>query len=973
LLSVALLATGILWSFAPSAFALFTNGNFEDGVFGPNWVKTSFLNYGLTGSAPFTGADIVRTAGGSDLTQMRGGPAVAAMSLTDANTGNVLHYPLSGHYCAVVNYQGSGRNANSLLQQSVVGPGDVAPDGKVHIAFAWAAVVQNPVHADTQQPYIYVALHNVTKGTLLYETFHFAGVEAIWHNAAGGVQYTDWQITDMPEDSSAVAVGDTVSIEAVAAGCSQGGHWGYLYVDRFGAFYPVTPVVGIDSKDFDGTTAATINSRSLVGVQTGDTVSLTGGTANFATAAAGAGKTVTTTGLSLTGIDSDRYSLTSFTATSTADIMTTPTVTSTAVSALTSGTATGGGDVSWDGGHAVTVRGVCWGASLDPTIAGSHTSDGTGAGSFTSSIAGLAESTTYHYRAYATNSLGTSYSGDTTFTTAGDPPVTTATGLTDASTWHTTTPQTVTLTADDGSGSGVAHTYYTIDGGGQQTYGAPFDISAEGPHTVVYWSVDNAGNAEVPQTGRVNIDLSAPTTTAGGLTDASTWSDGTQTVTLTVDDGSGSGAADTYYTIDGGGQQTYGGPFDIAAEGPHTIVYWSVDELGHIEVAQTGHVNIDLTKPTTTPGGLTDASTWSNGTQTVTLTADDGSGTGVDGTYYTIDGGGQQTYGAPFDISAEGPHTIVYWSVDKAGNTEDANTGHVNVDLTKPVTTADGLDDGTVWTNAARTVTLSAGDGTGSGVAHTYYTIDGAGPQLYDGSFTIDWDGTHTVTFWSVDAAGNVEDATTDHVSFDGTVPTASAEGYDAAWHRHSVAVTLRAFDLAIATNVQSGLGLPALPSSGVKHIQYRDGLGPWVTVGSDTVPVNVTTSAIHNYQYRAEDNAGNVSQVGTFTVKVDTVKPKVACITNSVIRQGQVARLRYRLADNLSTKLNCRLVITQYGKIKAVYPLGIKPVNTTLLATVRCGLKAQPYYWRVVARDAAGNERWGIHHLFIIAPRQLR
>jgi large repetitive protein len=342
-------------------------------------------------------------------------------------------------------------------------------------------------------------------------------------------------------------------------------------------------------------------------------------------------------------------------------------------------------------------------------------------------------------------------------------------------------------------------------------------------------------------------------------------------------------------------------------------------------------------------------------------------------TYYTIDGGGQQTYGAPFDISAEGPHTITYWSVDVAGNAEDHNTGQVNVDLTKPTTTADGLDDGTVWTNAPRTVTLSAGDGAGSGVAHTYYTVDGAGPQLYDGSFTIDWDGVHTVTFWSVDAAGNIEDPTTSHASIDGTSPTASAEGFDAAWHRHPVAVTLRAFDLAVANDVQGGLGLPALPSSGVKDIQYRDGLGPWVTVGSDVAPVNVTSSAIHHYQYRAEDFAGNVSPIGSFTVKVDTIKPAVVCYTNTIVVQGGVAKVRYRLADNLSTKLTCRLVITQYGKIKAVYPLGLKPVNTTLTATVRSGLKAQPYYWRVDARDAAGNERWGIHHLFIIAPRQLR
>jgi hypothetical protein len=172
--------------------------------------------------------------------------------------------------------------------------------------FTWAGVVQNPVHTDTEQPYIYIALTDVTKGTLLYETFNFAGTSAVWHNVPASnplVQYTDWQIIDIPCDSSMVTVGDTVKIEAVAAGCSLGGHWGYLYVDRFGSFYPVTPVITANDKPFDGTTAATIATRSLTGVRPGDDVSLTGGTATFDTAAVGTGKTVTASGLSLTGGD----------------------------------------------------------------------------------------------------------------------------------------------------------------------------------------------------------------------------------------------------------------------------------------------------------------------------------------------------------------------------------------------------------------------------------------------------------------------------------------------------------------------------------------------------------------------------------------------------------------------------------------------------------------------------------------------
>ena len=92
-------------------------------------------------------------------------------------------------------------------------------------------------------------------------------------------------------------------------------------------------------------------------------------------------------------------------------------VTTTTPSAITLTSATGGGTVVSDGGVTVTARGVCWGTSANPTIAGSHTTDGGGLGTFTSSITPLTSSTLYHVRAYATNTNGTVYGDDLTFTT----------------------------------------------------------------------------------------------------------------------------------------------------------------------------------------------------------------------------------------------------------------------------------------------------------------------------------------------------------------------------------------------------------------------------------------------------------------------------------------------------------------------------------------------------------------------------
>lgn len=87
------------------------------------------------------------------------------------------------------------------------------------------------------------------------------------------------------------------------------------------------------------------------------------------------------------------------------------------ISSVTQNTAISGGNITSDGGAAVTSRGVCWNTTGSPTISNSRTSNGSGTGAFTSSISGLSPRTTYYVRAYATNSAGTSYGVQRTFTT----------------------------------------------------------------------------------------------------------------------------------------------------------------------------------------------------------------------------------------------------------------------------------------------------------------------------------------------------------------------------------------------------------------------------------------------------------------------------------------------------------------------------------------------------------------------------
>jgi len=121
------------------------------------------------------------------------------------------------------------------------------------------------------------------------------------------------------------------------------------------------------------------------------------------------------------------------------------------ITAASGTVATGGGNVTSDGGAAVTVRGICWNTSTAPTTALlTKTSDGAGIGTFVSSLTGLTVGTVYYVRAYATNSVGTSYGNEVNFTQPGvGLPTVSTTPLTNI--FASTAMSGVDVTSDGGS------------------------------------------------------------------------------------------------------------------------------------------------------------------------------------------------------------------------------------------------------------------------------------------------------------------------------------------------------------------------------------------------------------------------------------------------------------------------------------------------------------------------------------------
>ncbi len=130
---------------------------------------------------------------------------------------------------------------------------------------------------------------------------------------------------------------------------------------------------------------------------------------------------------------------------------------------------------------------------------------------------------------------------------------------------------------------------------------------------------------------------------------------------------------------------------------------------------------------------------------------------GVDYTMYRLDSGNWITYTSPFTVSQDAAHTVEYYSVDNAGNTETVKSTDFKIDRMSPMTTHTisgdiGKNDWYLNCN----IIFNAIDNT-SGVAHTYLRLDSGGWIEYTVPVVITADGVHTLEYYSVDNAGNQE------------------------------------------------------------------------------------------------------------------------------------------------------------------------------------------------------------------------
>jgi sugar lactone lactonase YvrE len=343
-------------------------------------------------------------------------------------------------------------------------------------------------------------------------------------------------------------------------------------------------------------------------------------------------------------------------------------------------------------------------------------------------------------------------------------PVSTAAvaGTAGANGWYVS-PVTLTLASTD-TMSGVEAVAYSLErvvSGSERillssgAYAQPLAVNAEGVFNYSYHAVDLSGNIEPETTGYFKIDISTPEIVAvsSPAANAYAWHNTALTVVFSGTDGV-SGIA--YCTPDS----------QLELEGSsQTISGYCSDHAGLSSTASVT-VNIDTTAPVSSAavtGPYQDG--YYTGPVTVAITAADGL-SGVAGTEYSISGGVFTSYTTPFTVGTGNFHNIIFRSRDKAGNQESDNLISIEIrwdtgDVTPPVTTAlinNVLASGaSVYLTTSDTVSFAAAD---ENPAVTYYSLDTtfslASAAVYGVPFTLGA-GTHTLSYLSVDSAGNTE------------------------------------------------------------------------------------------------------------------------------------------------------------------------------------------------------------------------
>jgi chitodextrinase len=390
--------------------------------------------------------------------------------------------------------------------------------------------------------------------------------------------------------------------------------------------------------------------------------------------------------------------------------------------------------------------------------------------------------------------------------------------------------------------------------------------------------------------------LNTPATTIAGLCTASAG-----TVTVNVD-GTASSILTTPCVAN---EWTVSAPL---ADGTYTAVASQTDGITGSSPVRT--FSVDTAAPVVTVDSPTDGALLGTATPTISGTCSTADGTvTIDvtgaGTAQTTTACTAGTFSTPSSPLGTGAYSVSARQTDTAGNTGTSVPRGFTVDVSAPVTTDDAAATGSAWRNTAATVTLTPTDA-GTGVAATYYTVDGSTPTTSSSSGTVvqlTTPGVYTIQYFSVDAFGNTEAVKTaaNQIRIDQDVPTAGTTFpgpslYNATTWAAGCPV---AGICGTASDALSGLASVGVTVQRQSDGQYWNG-ATWqaapatpaaVGTSSWSLPLAaavLTSGTSYQVTVQATDAAGNASAPVATTFTYDAAGPTVAS-TASTNKNGAI------------------------------------------------------------------------------------
>jgi hypothetical protein len=233
-------------------------------------------------------------------------------------------------------------------------------------------------------------------------------------------------------------------------------------------------------------------------------------------------------------------------------------------------------------------------------------------------------------------------------------------------------------------------------------------------------------------------------------------------------------------------------------------------------------------------------------------------------------------------IATSGVWTLNTRAVDYEGNVSAWRAETVQVDVNKPVDMTDA--GGTGWHNAPQNVIVLAAD-MDSGLKQVWWQLDGGLAQsgANGTSVPIAADGTHTLTTWAEDNAGNLSVPLNHTVRIDTVTPTDTTAA-PGGWQTAPLPVAITGAD----------------GHSGVTQVIYQlDGAAPVTTV-SGTV-VTVSGDGEHTLTTKVRDAAGNESGWKTSNIRIDTTAPDNQTDTGDGSWRAADYQVMVRGADSVS------------------------------------------------------------------------